>query len=875
MKFMSLNEIRSRFLKFYEDKGHYVGSSYSLVPHNDKSLLLINAGMAPLKNYFMGIEEPPKSRMATCQKCIRTGDIENVGITSRHATFFEMLGNFSFGDYFKHETIRWGWEFITKELEMPTENLWPTVYLDDDEAFDIWVNEIGVPAERVVRLGKEDNFWEIAVGPCGPCSEIHYDRGPEYGCDKEDCKPGCDCDRYVEFWNHVFTQFEKDENGEYHPLENPNIDTGMGLERIACLMQDVDTIFEVDTIKHILDAVTAKAGVEYGVDDKQDISIRIVTDHIRAVSFLVCDGVMPNNEGRGYVLRRLLRRAARHGKLLGIQGNFLTDLVDQVIEVSAEAYPELEKRKEYIKRIVAIEEDRFQATIDQGLQILNEYVADVEAKGGKELSGELAFKLYDTYGFPLDLTIEIIADKGLSVNHADFEAAMEAQRDRARSARNDNGDLGWDNDVLSHLETATSFLGYADYQADAKVLALVHENKVMDTLSTGQSCTIIVDQTPFYAEGGGQVGDRGSFVAEGLEIKITDTKKGNRGIILHHGEVIEGTVKTGMKLTAKVDESLRLATARNHTTTHILHKALRDLLGGHVEQAGSLVNEDRLRFDFSHFEGMTREELDQIEAKVNQIIMTGFPVHTAEMSIDEAMKKGAMALFGEKYGSDVRVVTVGDYSTELCGGTHLSNASQAGMFKIVSETGVAAGIRRIEAITGFGVFNYLNNLETTMHQVADALKSNMNDLTKKATTVLEELKTAQRENDQLKREMASGSLDAILDSKETINGINLLTAKFDDMDIDVLRDMGDQVKQKVENAVIVFANVAGPKVVFIAMANDDAIKAGAHAGNIVREVAKVAGGGGGGRPNMAQAGGKDPSKAAEALQAAKVFLESL
>lgn len=873
MKTMGLNEIRSKFLEFFESKDHLVQSSYSLVPQNDKSLLLIAAGMAPLKNYFIGAEEPPNKRMSTCQKCIRTGDIENVGHTSRHATFFEMLGNFSFGDYFKHESIAWGWEFVTDEkwLGIPTDNLWVTVYEEDDEAFEIWENEIGVPKDRIVRLGKEDNFWEIGTGPCGPCSEIYYDRGEKYGCDDPDCKPGCDCDRFVEFWNHVFTQFDKDEEGVYHRLENPNIDTGMGLERVACLMQNVDSIFEIDTIKHILDAVIKVTGKAYGSSDKDDVSLRIITDHIRAVSFMVGDGILPNNEGRGYVLRRLLRRAARHGKLLGVEGNFLFDLVDEVIHVSGDAYPELVDRQDYIKKIISIEEERFQATIDQGLEILMNHVQEMESKGIKTFSGADAFKLYDTYGFPLDLTEEIIAEKGIHVDKAEFDAEMEAQRERARSARENMGDVGWEDDVLSELShlNATVFKGYTETASDAKVLAIVNDNKLVNNAAKGSKISVILDKTPIYAESGGQIGDHGFIQGDNLLFKITDCKKGLGGLFLHIGEVLEGEIKTEQTVAVQVEMNYRMDVARNHTATHLLHKALKEVLGSHVEQAGSLVEDQRLRFDFTHFQAMTVDEIDQVEKQVNARIFDSLNVIKEELTLQEAKAKGATALFGEKYGEKVRVVSVGDYSMELCGGTHLENSSQIGMFKMLSETGVAAGVRRIEAITGRSVYSYLFNLDTKINGIADQLKTNVPDVEGRIESLLLDLKKAQKENDSLKQKAASKGADDLIENAKEINGIKVITAKFEGLDANTLRTLGDKLKDQMDSALIVLATVNGSSISFISMATDEAIKKGAHAGNVVREVAKVAGGGGGGRPNMAQAGGKDASKVDEAL--AKVY----
>ncbi len=872
---MGLNEIRKRFLDFFESKDHYVESSYPLVPQNDKSLLLINAGMAPLKNYFTGAEKPPRVRMSTCQKCIRTGDIENVGYTSRHGTFFEMLGNFSFGDYFKEESIKWGWEFLTEELELPVDDLWPSVYLEDDEAYDIWKDVIGVPEEKITRLGKEDNFWEIGQGPCGPCSEIYVDRGESFGCGHEDCKPGCECDRFIEIWNHVFTQFEKTEAGEYVPLAKKNIDTGMGLERVACVMQDVDSIFEVDTIKAIIDRVVEISGKAYGVERMTDISTRIITDHIRACSFLICDGVMPNNEGRGYVLRRLLRRAARHGKLLGIEGAFLTDLVDTVIELSGEAYPDLIKRQDYIKKILLIEEERFQQTIDQGLTILKDYIAELEKQGEKTLSGEQAFKLYDTYGFPLDLTKEILEEKEMRVDEEAFTKEMEDQRERARSARGTGDDLGWEDDAFSELsdDVTTEFVGYDRVTESGEVLALDVEGKLANEANAGDKVRVILNRTPFYAEGGGQVGDQGEMTTNDSVIEISETKKGSNGTIIHHGLVKTGSVKVSETVMACVDHERRLDIARNHTATHLVHKALKMVLGDHVEQAGSLVGPDRMRFDFSHFQAMTSEEVDIVESIVNEKVFMPHEVNTSQMSIDEAKAMGATALFGEKYGSEVRVVRVGEFSIELCGGTHLQNTSEVGLFKIVSESGIAAGVRRIEVITGRKVYEYVNELDHKLHQVADELKSSVHDVVEKAGSLSTENKKLQKEMESIKAKAASANSAGLIDKALEINGFKLITEKLTGVDANTMRTMGDQIKDKLGKGVVVLASDLGQKVLFLVMATDEAVKAGAHAGKLVGEVAKVTGGGGGGRPNMAQAGGKDASKIEDALKKAIEVVE--
>jgi len=876
MQKMGLNEIRQKFLDFFESKDHYVESSYPLVPQNDKSLLLINAGMAPLKNYFTGAEKPPKVRMATCQKCIRTGDIENVGYTSRHGTFFEMLGNFSFGDYFKEGSIKWGWEFLTEVLELPVEDLWPSVYLEDDEAYAIWRDVIGIPEEKITRLGKEDNFWEIGQGPCGPCSEIYVDRGVAYGCNDPDCKPGCECDRFIEIWNHVFTQFNRTESGEYENLAKKNIDTGMGLERVACVMQGVDSIFEVDTIKAIIDSVVKLSGKPYGVERMTDVSTRIITDHIRACSFLICDGVMPNNEGRGYVLRRLLRRAARHGKLLGIEGAFLTDLVDVVVELSGEAYPDLVARHDYIKKILLIEEERFQQTIDQGLSILKEYIVELEKQGEKTLSGENAFKLYDTYGFPLDLTKEILEEKEMQVDEEAFTKEMEDQRNRARSARADGDDLGWEDDAFSGLsdDVTTEFVGYDRVSEAGVVSAISVGPELVQEAKSGEKVRIILDRTPFYAEGGGQVGDHGELTTNDAVVIITDTKKGSNGTFIHQGEVKSGSVKVGENVMASVDHERRLDIARNHTATHLVHKALKMVLGDHVEQAGSLVGPDRMRFDFSHFQAMTSEELAKVEAIVNEKVFMPHEVSTAFMGIKEAKAMGATALFGEKYGAEVRVVRVGEFSIELCGGTHLHNTSEVGVFKILSESGIAAGVRRIEVITGRKVYEYMNSLDIKLHSIADELKASVHDVVEKAGNINAENKKLQKEIESMKAKAASESSAGLIDKALEVNGFKLITEKLNGVDANTMRTMGDQIKDKLDKGVVVLASDLGGKVLFLAMATEDAVKAGAHAGKLVGEVAKVAGGGGGGRPNMAQAGGKDPAKIEDALKRAIEVVEA-
>ena len=878
MQQMGLNEIRSKFLKFFESKDHYLKESASLVPQNDKSLLLINSGMAPLKNYFAGVEVPPSVRMTTCQKCIRTGDIENVGKTARHGTFFEMLGNFSFGDYFKEQSISWGWEFVTQHLNIPEEKVWVTVYEEDDEAFGIWENQIKLPKERIVRLGKDDNFWEIGIGPCGPCSELYFDRGEEYGCDNPDCKPGCDCDRYLEFWNHVFTQFNRDEEGNYGQLEHKNIDTGMGLERMACIMQGVDTIFDVDTIKHILNTVEKMANVEYGKGGKTDVSIRIITDHIRAVSFLVADGVLPSNEGRGYVLRRLLRRAARHGKLLGIKENFLYKLVDEVIKVSGEAYPELVEKESYIKKVIRIEEEKFNETIEQGMEILASYIADLKKNGETTLSGENAFKLYDTYGFPIDLTQEILEEEHLSIDEEAFNEEMNKQRERARSARGNMDGESWKEDPLSKLDSsvASTFEGYFELENSGIIKAIVKDNELVDSAVAGDKVIVVLDKTTFYPEGGGQAGDAGLLVNknEDIVVEVIDTKKGANNTIKHIGIVKSGMINTGEKLSTIVDKEIRMASARNHSATHLLHKALKEVLGEHVNQAGSLVTSERLRFDVTHFEAITKEELKVIEEKVNDVILESLNITCENMSINDAKNKGAMALFGEKYGDEVRVVSMGDYSIELCGGTHLTNTSQIGMFKILSEGGVAAGVRRIEAITGRAVYNYLKEKEEVISNVCSNLKTKEDSLSQKVTSLIEENKSLSKELHDMKTKMSLQAVDSVLDSKLDVNGVNLVTTKFEGMDMNTLKEVADNLRDKLVSGVVVLANTTDDKLNLVATATKDAVDKGVHCGNIVKSIAQIAGGKGGGRPNMAQAGAPDVSKVDEALNHASEVLKS-
>ena len=871
MKSYGLNELRNMFLQFFEGKGHLVMKSFSLIPQNDKSLLLINAGMTPLKPYFTGQEIPPRTRVATCQKCIRTGDIENVGKTARHGTFFEMLGNFSFGDYFKHEAIAWSWEFLTKTLEIPEDRLYPSVYVEDDEAFDIWNKEIGIAKERIFRFGKEDNFWEHGAGPCGPCSEIYFDRGEKYGCGKPDCTVGCECDRYIEIWNNVFTQFDNDGNGNYEELENKNIDTGMGLERLAVIMQDVDSIFDVDTIKAIRDRICELAHAEYGKEDKKDTSIRVITDHIRSVTFMVSDGIMPSNEGRGYVLRRLLRRAARPGRLLGISGRFLAELSEVVIRESADGYPELADKKDYILKLISTEEENFNKTIDQGLSILGEMMEQMKKEGTTVLSGENTFKLYDTYGFPVDLTVEILGEKGFTADEERFLAAMEVQRKTAREAREVTNYMGADVTVYQSIDAAVSsqFVGYDRLEHESKVTVLTTADAIVDALSEGMEGTILVEETPFYATMGGQAADTGMISTADGTFEVADTIKLQGTKIGHVGKMVSGAIHTGDTVKLSVDESRRNLTANNHSATHLMQKALRLVLGSHVEQAGSLVDQEKLRFDFTHFSPMTDEEIAKVEQIVNENILRGLPVVTKEMTLDEAKKTGAMALFGEKYGEKVRVVQMGEFSSELCGGTHVENTRNISAFKILSESGVAAGVRRIEALTGAGLIAYYDQTERQLKQAAKALKAAPADVVKKITAMQEECKALAKENDALKAKMAKAAAGDMMSAAEEVNGVKILVSRLTDVDMNGMRDLGDEAKQKLGEAIVVFAAENGGKVNLMATATDGAVAKGAHAGNLIKEIAKLVGGGGGGRPNMAQAGGKNPAGIEEALKRAK------
>ena len=871
-----VNQLRKMFLEFFESKGHLAMKSFSLVPHNDKSLLLINSGMAPLKPYFTGQEIPPRKRVTTCQKCIRTGDIENVGKTARHGTFFEMLGNFSFGDYFKTEAIHWTWEFLTEVVGLDPDRLYPSVYVDDDEAFEIWNKEIGIPAEKIFKFGKEDNFWEHGSGPCGPCSEVYYDRGEKYGCGKPDCTVGCDCDRYMEIWNDVFTQFDNDGNGHYTELEQKNIDTGMGLERLASVVQDVDSIFDVDTIKALRDHVCRLADKEYGKEYKDDVSIRVITDHIRSVTFMISDGIMPSNEGRGYVLRRLLRRACRHGRLLGIHKGFLPELAENVIEGSKDGYPELEEKREFILKVITKEEEQFNKTIDQGLGILADMISDMEAKGEKTLNGEDAFRLYDTYGFPLDLTKEILEEKELGVDEEGFHACMEVQRKKARDAREVTNYMGADVTVYESIDPSvtSTFVGYDNLTYESDVTVLTTEDEIVEALSEGQKGTIFVQETPFYATSGGQEADTGYIRTSEGEFKVEDTVKLLGGKIGHIGVMTKGMIKAGDKVTLEVDEKKRALSARNHSATHLLQKALRTVLGTHVEQAGSSVNEDRLRFDFTHFSAMTPEELKKVEDIVNEQISKGLDVIVKNMPIEEAKKTGAQALFGEKYGDIVRVVNMSDFSIEFCGGTHVKNTSEIMAFKIISESGVAAGVRRIESLTSDGLMRYYAQIEETLKNAAHLLKATPENLADKITHMMAENKSLHGEVESLKNKMARDAAGDVMDQVEEVKGVKLLAAQLDGIDMNGLRDLGDQLKAKLGEGVVVLASGNDGKVSLMATATDGAMKQGAHAGNLVKAIAGCVGGGGGGRPNMAQAGGKNPAGIPDALAKAAEVLGS-
>lgn len=875
MQKYGVNELRRMFLEFFESKEHLAMKSFSLVPHNDKSLLLINSGMAPLKPYFTGAEIPPRRRVTTCQKCIRTGDIENVGKTARHGTFFEMLGNFSFGDYFKKESIRWTWEFLTEVVGLDADRLYPSVYLEDDEAWEIWNKDIGIPAERIFRFGKEDNFWEHGSGPCGPCSEVYYDRGEKYGCGSPDCTVGCECDRYMEIWNNVFTQFDNDGHNNYTELEQKNIDTGMGLERLACVVQDVDSMFDIDTLFALREHVCKMAGAEYGKDHETDVSIRVITDHIRSVTFMISDGILPSNSGRGYVLRRLLRRASRHGRLLGIDRAFLVELAEAVIEGSKDGYPELEEKKDFIFKVITKEEEQFNKTIDQGLSILAGTIEELEEKGEKVLSGEEAFRLYDTYGFPVDLTIEILEEKGLSIDEEGFRKAVEEQKAKAKGTFGEHNYSGREATVYDEIDASvtSTFVGYEKTSCESKVTVLTTDTEIVEALSDGESGTILTEETPFYATSGGQEADTGIICTDDFAFAVEDTVKLPGGKTGHKGHVTKGMVKIGDIVTLKIDTEKRALCANNHSATHLLQKALRMVLGSHVEQAGSSVNEERLRFDFTHFSAMTEEEIHKVEAIVNGQIMNHLPVEAKNMPIEEARKTGAAALFGEKYGDIVRVVSMGEFSKEFCGGTHVANTGIITAFKIISETGVAAGVRRIEALTSKGLMKYYNDVEEKLTEAAKLVKAKPDQLAEKLAHLLAENKALHSEVESLKSKLAQGSMGDVMSQVVEVKGMKLLAAKVEGADMNGLRDLGDKLKDKLGEGVVVLASAAGGKVSLMAMATKEAVEKGAHAGNLIKEIASLVGGGGGGRPNMAQAGGKKPEGMDDAVAKVKEVLE--
>ena len=881
MKNYGVNELRRMFLEFFESKEHLAMKSFSLVPHNDNSLLIINSGMAPLKPYFTGQEIPPRRRVTTCQKCVRTGDIENVGKTARHLTFFEMLGNFSFGDYFKHEALAWSWEFLTKVVGLDPDRLYPSIYCEDEEAFHIWVNEIGVPAEKITRFyrdpetGECDNFWEHGAGPCGPCSEIYYDRGIKYGCGKPDCKVGCDCDRFMEVWNNVFTQFDGDGKGHYEELAQKNIDTGMGLERLAVVVQDVDTVFDINTMKAIRDRICEVAGVEYQKDEKNDVSIRLITDHIRSATFMISDGIMPTNEGRGYVLRRIIRRAARHGRMLGIEGTFMADFAKTVIDECKDGYPELDEKKDFIFKVLTQEEEKFNKTIDQGLAILTEMEETMQKAGEKVLNGADVFKLYDTYGFPVDLTKEILEEKGFSIDEEGFKTAMEEQRTKARKARKVTNYMGADVTVYESIDPAitTEFVGYDQLTVNSKVTVLTTESELVEALSDGEIGTIIVNETPFYATMGGQQGDKGVIKTASGEFVVEDTIKLLGGKVGHIGKMTSGMIKVGDEVTLSVDASLRTKICKNHSATHLMQKALREVLGTHVQQKGSYQDGERTRFDFSHFEAMTADELAKVEKMVNDKIAENIAVETQVMTMEDAKKTGAMALFDEKYGETVRVVSMGDFSKEFCGGTHVKNTGDITAFKIVSESGVAAGVRRIEALTGDNVFDYYKNIENELEAAAKAAKATPATLIDKIEHMMSEIKALQSENESLKSKAAKEALGDVMNQVTEVKGVKLLATRVDGVDMNGLRDLGDQLKAKLGEGVVVLASDAEGKVNLVAMATDGAMAQGAHAGNLIKGIAALVGGGGGGRPNMAQAGGKNPEGIDKAIEEVKTVLE--
>ena len=874
MEWTGLNELREQFLSFFESKGHLRLPSFPLVPQGDNSLLLINSGMAPMKKYFLGQVTPPRRRVTTCQKCIRTPDIERVGKTSRHGTYFEMLGNFSFGDYFKHEATAWGWEFVTGVLHLPQDRIWVSIYQDDDEAFDIWTKEVGVRPDRIVRLGREDNFWEHGSGPCGPCSEMYFDRGEKYGCGKPTCGVGCDCDRYVEFWNIVFSQYDSDGKGHYTPMKKPNIDTGMGLERLACIMQQVDNLFEVDTVRHIMDRCGEIAGVRYGADEKTDVSLRVITDHIRGTVFMVGDGILPSNEGRGYVLRRLLRRAARHGRLLGIRGAFLSELADTVIDENKSAYPELDEKRGYIRHVVAMEEERFSSTIDQGLSMLSTMVDELKTSGGRKLAGADAFRLYDTFGFPLDLTRDVLEEQGLSVDEEEFRRRMKEQRERARAARAAGENDAWA-ESMDGDTPETQFLGYDQWECTGSVAAILAQNERVGVAEAGQRVAVILDRTVFYAESGGQVGDTGVLTTASAVVRITDCRKSATGRFLHMGEVLSGRIAMGDAVTAKVDVVRRQAVMRNHSSAHLLQAALRKVLGDHVHQAGQLVNGERVRFDFTHFAALSADELERVEEEVNRAIFSAVPVETRVMPAEEARKTGAMALFGEKYGDRVRVVRMGDFSAEFCGGTHVKNTAAIGLFHIVSESSVAAGVRRIEGATGSNILVLLRQQEAEIRGAAQAMKAGAGELSQRAAQLMAELHEKDREIEGLNSRIAALQVESLRAGAEEVNGLTLICASLKGVTPDALRLITDRIREENPAAVAVLAGVSDGKIHFAAACGKTAVQRGAHAGNILRTVAKLAGGGGGGRPDSATAGGRDLSGLGKALAAVKPILAGL
>ena len=875
MERLGLNEIREKYLSFFESKGHLRLPSFSLVPVNDTSLLLINSGMAPLKPYFIGKETPPKKRVTTCQKCIRTPDIENVGKTARHGTFFEMLGNFSFGDYFKKEATSWAWEFITKELKLPIDRLWVSIYEDDDEAFEIWTKQVGVSPDRIVRLGKEDNFWEIGTGPCGPCSEIYFDLGEERGCKSPDCKVGCDCDRYIEFWNLVFTQFNRTEDGEYKRLAKPNIDTGMGLERLACIMQNVNNLFEVDTVRNVLNYVCNLAKVEYGKEYNTDVSIRVITDHIRSTVMLISDGVLPSNEGRGYVLRRLIRRAARHGKLLGLDGVFLSDVADIVINESKSAYKKLEEKRDYIKNIIKIEEEKFLQTIEQGILILNEYIDELKEEKNAILSGEKVFKLHDTFGFPIDLTREILKEHNLDLDEEAFKQEMKNQKDKARKGIKDKESAAWSESLYSKIDKniKTVFTGYDTLEDEGKILYIIKDQEFVEKASSFDAVSIIVDKTPFYAQSGGQVYDKGYMIGDGVKIRIDDVQKTQDGKFIHIGVVEEGEIETSKVIKLLVDKERRENIAKNHTATHLLQRALKNVLGEHVNQAGSMVDDKRLRFDFNHFNVITKEELQKVEDEINSKILEDLQVETTNMNIKDAKELGAMALFNEKYGDVVRVVKIGDYSIELCGGTHLKSTSKAGLIKIISQTGVASGVRRIEAVTGISAINYYKDKEEKLNKISNILKTDVNDSLQKAEILVEDLRKCNKEIEKLRSEINKNLIYDIINEEVYVKGIRTIVKRLDGVNAKELRDIIDVIKNKVSSVFVVLASVVDDKIVFVSAATKDLVQKGVHAGNVLKEIAKITKGGGGGRPDLAQAGGTDLEKLDGALETVQSIIE--